>query len=72
MDLAPLSVSKAPKPTNLKNRSTFAATADSLVITWDRWAAIATVEKFQRTNPASDKLAGTSNRAGPLTATKIV
>lgn len=62
---------KAPKPANPENRGTFAAAADSFTITWDRWASIATVEKFTRTNPASNTLAGTSNRAGPLSASKI-
>lgn len=64
----PASASTA-QPAHTENRGTIAAQADSFVITWERWAAIATVEKFTRTSPGV--LAGTSNRAGPLTATKI-
>jgi hypothetical protein len=65
--------SAAPRPANPENRGTFfAIAADRFVITWERWSDVSSVEHFQRTNPGNSDLAGTSNRAGPLTATKIV
>src|SRR5215475_11524687 len=70
--VAPAS-SSAPRPANPENRGTFFVTAaDRFVITWERWSTVSTVEHFQRTNSDNSDLAGTSNRAGPLTATQIV
>ena len=63
----------APQPANPENRGTFFVTAsDRFAITWERWSTVSTVEHFQRTNTDNSDLAGTSNRAGPLTATQIV
>jgi hypothetical protein len=65
--------STAPRPADPENRGTFFVTAaDRFVVTWERWSTMSTVEHFQRTNADNSDLAGTSNRAGPLTATKIV
>ena len=64
--------STAPAPANPENRGTFiAAAADRFVVTWDRWTTVSTVERFQPAAADNLSLAGTSNRAGPLTATKI-
>jgi hypothetical protein len=65
--------SAVPRPADPENRGTFFVTAaDRFAVTWDRWSTVSTVEHFQRTNSDNSDLAGTSNRAGPLTATKIV
>ena len=64
---------KTPQPVHPENRGTFViGAADRFVITWERWSTIATVERFQSSSSDNTNLAGTSNRGGPLVATKIV
>ena len=64
--------SKSAPMVDLRNRGTAAwSPTQGLVLTWDEWGGMSTIETFPKAVTALRNFSGTSNRGGPLQMAKL-